>query len=57
MGELCPIVPHWGSSFIRCGSLKFEKHAQLFIAMNDKPFSVAAMRVSNSDRSPFNIEG
>jgi hypothetical protein len=57
MGELCPIVPHWGSSFIRCGSLKFEKHAQLFIAMNDKPFSVAAMRVCNADRSPLRIHG
>jgi len=31
MGELCPIVPHWGSSFIRCGSLKFQKRCQLFI--------------------------
>jgi hypothetical protein len=57
MGELCPIVPHWGSSFIRCGSLKFQKRSQYFIRVHNETFSVAAMRVSNPDRSPLRIHG
>jgi hypothetical protein len=38
-------------------SLKFKKRRQLFIAMNDKPLSVVAVRVSNPDRSPARIDG
>jgi hypothetical protein len=35
---------------------KFEKRAELFIRTHNETLSVAAMRVSNPDRSLFKIE-
>jgi hypothetical protein len=32
-------------------TFKFNKSAELFVGMHDKAFSVAAVRVSNEDRS------
>jgi hypothetical protein len=34
---------------------QFQKRSQFFIGMHDKALSVAAMRVSNPDRSPARI--
>jgi hypothetical protein len=39
------------------GTFKLEKRRQYFVRGNDKPLSIAAMRVSNEDRSPFDIHG
>jgi len=36
--------------------LQFHERGQHFIGANDKAFSVAAMRVSNPDCSPFVVE-
>jgi hypothetical protein len=36
-------------------TFKFDKGAQLFVGANDKPLSVAAMRVYDPDRSPVGI--
>jgi len=36
---------------------EFKKSRQLFIRTHNKALSVAAMRVSNEDRSPFGIHG
>jgi hypothetical protein len=35
--------------------LKFEKRRQFFIGMHNEPLSIAAMCVSNPDRSPVGI--
>jgi hypothetical protein len=35
------------------GRFEFQKRSQLFIGAHNKALSVAAMRVSNPDRSPI----
>ena len=40
---------------IACDSFKFQKRRQFFIATNDKPLSVVAVRVRNPDRLPVGI--
>ncbi len=37
-------------------TLKFNKRGELFVGVHNKAPSVAAMRVSNPDCSPFGIE-
>jgi hypothetical protein len=36
---------------------KFQKRRQLFICMHNETLLIAAMRVSNRDRSPLRIKG
>jgi hypothetical protein len=36
--------------------IEFEKHRQFFIRTHNESLSVAAMRVSNPDRSPVGID-
>jgi hypothetical protein len=36
-------------------TFKFNKRAEFFISMHNKPLSVVAMRVCNPDRSPVGI--
>jgi hypothetical protein len=36
---------------------QFQKRSQLFVGVHNKALSVAAMRVSNPDRSPLRIKG
>jgi hypothetical protein len=36
---------------------QFQKCSELFIRTHDEMLSVAAMRVSNPDRSPLGIDG
>jgi hypothetical protein len=38
-------------------SREFKKRSQLLIRVHNVAFTVAAMRVSNKDRSPFGIYG
>jgi len=46
---------HRAISLSRC--VEFKKRRQLFIRVHNETFSVAAMRVSNEDRSPVGIHG
>jgi hypothetical protein len=41
----------------RIAGFKFQKCGQLFLSANNETLSVAAMRVSNPDRSPLGING
>src|SRR5438132_284909 len=50
-----PTVRLISMSLIARDSFEFQKRSQLFIRMHNETLSVAAMRVSNPDRSPFTI--
>jgi hypothetical protein len=38
-------------------TLKFNKGAEFFVGVHNKPPSVVAVRVNNPDRSPLTING
>jgi hypothetical protein len=42
---------------LRQMTFEFEKRCQLLIGTHNKAISVAAMRISNKDRSPAKING
>jgi hypothetical protein len=47
----------YGGQLVLCSRFQFQKRSQLFIRTRNETLSIAAMRVSNEDRSPFGIHG